>query len=217
MTIDEKIYDYILEHTEDEPGILKELDRRTHVQSLNPRMISGHLEGRILKLTTRLCGAKRVLELGTFTGYSALCFAEGVGEDGEVVTVDRDDENGELAAEYFEKSGMGDRIRQVTGDALERIEEMKRNGEGLFDLVFIDADKREYRAYLEAVYPLVKSGGVIMADNTLWDGHVVEPEHQKDAQTRGVMEFNDSVKGDDRFSDLVILPLRDGLSIMRKR
>lgn len=215
MNHQEQIDEYILSHIEPEPALLAELDRHTHVTAINSRMLSGHLEGRILKMITKMIGAKRVLELGTFTGYSALCFAEAVAEtDGVVVTVDNDDENGEVAAEFFAKSEYGKHIRQVIGDALTVIPTLA--SEEPFDLVFIDADKREYPQYLEATLPLLRQGGVILADNTLWDGHVVETPKHNDYQTIAVQKFNDIVANDPRV-ETVILPLRDGLTMIRKK
>jgi predicted O-methyltransferase YrrM len=208
----EELEKYILDHIEAEPQVLKKLYRDTNVNVLRPRMMSGHLQGRILKMFTRMTGAKKVLELGTFTGYSAQCFAEGLEEGGVVYTIDHNDELEEFTTAYFEQSPYRDKIRYLIGDALETVAKMPDSD---FDLVFIDADKREYLKYYEAVLPKLRKGGFILADNTLWDGKVVEPLAHNDEQTRGVMEFNDFVAKDERV-EAVIIPLRDGLTILRK-
>ena len=174
-------------------------------------MLSGHVQGRVLSMMSWMIRPKRILELGTFTGYSALCLSEGLAEGGKVVTIEHNDELEETIIRNFARSPLGERIELRIGDCILEIEKL----EGPFDLVFMDADKREYCAYLEAVYPLVPIGGFILADNTLWDGHVVDPAYDKDKQTLGLRAFNDKLKEDDRFEQ-VILPLRDGLTIIRK-
>ena len=208
MTLEE----YISLHTTPENAILEAVTRDTHVHILNPHMLSGHVQGRALSMMSHMIRPKRILELGTFTGYSALCLAEGLAEDGELLTVEHNDELEETITHNIERSPLGKKIRLVIGDAKEVLPELKGQ---LFDLVFIDADKREYCAYLEAVYPLVPVGGFILADNTLWDGHIIDPAYDKDKQTLGLRAFNDKLKEDDRFEQ-VILPLRDGLTIIRK-
>ena len=208
MTLEE----YISLHTTPENAILEAVTRDTHVHILNPHMLSGHVQGRALSMMSHMIRPKRILELGTFTGYSALCLAEGLAEDGELLTVEHNDELEETITRNIEHSPLGKKIRLVIGDAKEVLHELKGQ---LFDLVFIDADKREYCAYLEAVYPLVPVGGFILADNTLWDGHIIDPAYDKDKQTLGLRAFNDKLKEDDRFEQ-VILPLRDGLTIIRK-
>ena len=208
MTLEE----YISLHTTPENAILEAVTRDTHVHILNPHMLSGHVQGRALSMMSHMIRPKRILELGTFTGYSALCLAEGLAEDGELLTVEHNDELEETITRNIERSPLGKKIRLVIGDAKEVLPELKGQ---LFDLVFIDADKREYCAYLEAVYPLVPVGGFILADNTLWDGHIIDPAYDKDKQTLGLRAFNDKLKEDDRFEQ-VILPLRDGLTIIRK-
>lgn len=202
---------YILDHSAKEPELLQKLNRQTHVKIINPRMLSGHLQGRILKMLTQMIGAKTVLELGTFTGYSALCFAEALPEDGRVYTIDINDELEEFAQGFFDQSEHGHKITQYIGKALEIIPVLDMQ----FDLVFLDADKREYQAYYDAVFDKILSGGYILADNTLWDGKVVQPVDPNDKQTISLLAFNAFVANDPRV-ETVILPLRDGLTLIRK-
>jgi predicted O-methyltransferase YrrM len=174
-------------------------------------MLSGHVQGRVLSMISWMLRPKRILELGTFTGYSALCLAEGLAEGGKLVTIEHNDELEDTIRRNFAKSPLSDRIDLRIGDCKLEI----GNLEGPFDLVFMDADKREYCAYLDLVYPLIPVGGFILADNTLWDGHIIDPAYDKDKQTLGLRAFNDKVAADERFEQ-VILPLRDGLTIIRK-
>jgi len=178
-------------------------------------MVSGQVQGRLLSMISHMLRPHRILELGTFTGYSALCMAEGLPDDGIVVTIEHNDELEERIRKNLSLSPLGKKIQLIIGDAIERINELRDEGTNEFDLVFIDADKREYCSYLEAVYPLVPTGGFILADNTLWDGHIIDPAYDKDKQTSGLRAFNDKVASDDRFEQ-VILPLRDGMTIIRK-
>lgn len=203
--------DYISEHIAPEPPELYEIDRQTNLRLLNGRMCSGHIQGRILKMLATMIKPKRVLELGTFSGYSALCIAEGM-EDGAILdTIEVDDELEDFIRHSFASSTHGKKIRLHIGDALEV---MKQWGEEEFDLIFIDADKRKYVEYFNQAVNLTKTGGYILVDNTLWDGHVVE-DSRHSSQTRGIMDFNDLAASDPRV-ETVILPLRDGLTIMRK-
>ena len=211
MTLEE----YISLHTTSENEVLESITRDTHVHILNPHMLSGHVQGRVLSMLSHMIQPKRILELGTFTGYSALCLAEGLAEGGKLITIEHNDELEETIQRNVAKSPLSDRIELVIGDAVERVKELRNEGVNEFELVFIDADKREYCAYLEAVYPLVPVGGFILADNTLWDGHIIDPAYDKDKQTLGLRAFNDKLKEDDRFEQ-VILPLRDGLTLIRK-
>ena len=211
MTLEE----YISLHTTSENEVLEAITRDTHVHILNPHMLSGHVQGRVLSMLSHMIQPKRILELGTFTGYSALCLAEGLAEGGKLITIEHNDELEETIRRNIAKSPLSDRIELVIGDAVERVKELRNEGVNEFELVFIDADKREYCAYLEAVYPLVPVGGFILADNTLWDGHIIDPAYDKDKQTLGLRAFNDKLKEDDRFEQ-VILPLRDGLTLIRK-
>lgn len=207
----EELEDYILSHIDKEGESLHKLDRETHLFHLRPRMCSGHLQGRLLKMIVRMIRPKNILELGTFTGYSALSMAEGMDGDGELHTVEIDDELEDFIREHLEKSPYADRIHLHIGDALEIVPQL-----GLtFDLVFIDADKRRYDDYYNMVFDHVAHGGFILADNTLWDGKVVDYGKKLDAQTAGILRFNDLVAADSRV-EKVILPLRDGLTIIRK-
>lgn len=210
-SIEEQLENYILSHIDAEPPILRKLNRDTHLYHLYARMCSGHLQGRILAMLTHMIQPKRVLELGTFTGYSALCFAEGMPDDAHLHTIEIDDESEEFILQRFESSPYADRLHLHIGDALEIIPTI----EGDFDLVFIDANKRNYIDYYEMVLPRVSKGGFILADNTLWDGKVVDPQSKQDAQTRGILDFNSHVANDSRV-EKVILPLRDGLTLIRK-
>lgn len=202
---------YILEHISPEDDFLRELDRETHLKVLRSRMLSGHLQGQILSMISYMIRPKSILELGTFTGYSALCMAKGLAEGGRLHTIEIDDELESVARKYFEKSGMGDRIVQHIGDAREIIPTI----EGTFDLVFVDADKREYPDYYRLVFDRIPVGGFLLADNILWNGKVVEPEAADEEQTRGILEFNDLVQNDPRVRN-VILPVRDGIMILQK-
>ena len=212
MTLEE----YISSHSTPENAALEAITRDTYVHILNPHMLSGHVQGRVLSMISHMIRPQRILELGTFTGYSALCLAEGLAEGGKVVTIEHNDELEETIRRNLSRSPLSDRIELIIGDAKDiRSTFIHSTVHPLFDLVFIDADKREYCAYLELVYPLVPIGGFILADNTLWDGHIIDPAYDKDKQTLGLRAFNDQIKEDDRFEQ-VILPIRDGLTIIRK-
>ena len=211
MTLEE----YISAHSTPENEVLESITRDTYVHILNPHMLSGHVQGRVLSMISHMIRPKHILELGTFTGYSALCLAEGLAEGGELTTIEHNDELEETIRRNLERSPLGGRIRLIIGDAAEVISrQMSDVSSRMYDLVFIDADKREYCAYIDAVYPLVPVGGFILADNTLWDGHIIDPAYDKDKQTLGLRAFNEKIKEDDRFEQ-VILPLRDGLTIIR--
>jgi predicted O-methyltransferase YrrM len=204
------IFEYIEQHSSAESDVLKQITRSTHLEVINPRMLSGHVQGRVLSMLSQMIQPKRILELGTFTGYSALCLAEGLTEDGELVTLEHNDEMEDAIRRNLGLSPLGEKVKLVIGDAKESLQRLK----GEFDLVFIDADKKEYCDYLDLVLPLMRKGGWILADNTLWDGHIVDPAYDKDKQTIALREFNDKVAQDARL-EKVILPLRDGLTIIR--
>lgn len=206
MTIDE----YILQHIDAEGDYLHALWRDTQLRLSYGQMASGHLQGRLLKMLIQMTKPRRVLELGTFSGYSALSMAEGLDEGAELHTFEIFDENEDFLRQWFEGSPYADRIHLHIGDALELLPQMP----GQWDFAFIDADKREYVAYYDMVLPLMRPGGYIVADNTLWYGRVVEEARESDVQTRGVQAFNDLVASDPRV-EKVILPLRDGLTIIR--
>lgn len=205
--------DYILHHIDPESDYLKSLYRATHLHLLYPRMASGHLQGRLLKMLVTMIRPRMLLEIGTYSGYSALCMAEGMPPEAHLHTIEVNDEQEDFTRPWLENSPWGDRIHLHIGDALELVPRL-----GLtFDMVFIDADKRRYTDYYEMVLPLLAPGGYILADNTLWDGHVLDPNPSpSDHQTRGICRFNDHVAEDPRV-EKIILPLRDGLSIIRKK
>lgn len=211
MLYDETLEDYILAHIDAEPPSLNELYRYTHLHHLYPRMCSGHYQGRLLKMLAAMVNPRRVLEIGTYTGYSALSLAEGLSGDAVIDTIEIDDEKERELRERFDLSPFAGRINLLVGDALEIIPKLEHK----YELVFIDANKRHYAQYLEAVYPLVPTGGFILADNTLWDMKVVGEKPDKDAQSRAVADFNDALARDPRF-EKVILPVRDGLTIIRR-
>ena len=208
----EAIEEYILSHSDDEGELLTALNRDANVNLLRPRMLSGHLQGRILKMFCRMLAPKRVLEIGTYTAYATLCMAEGMAPDGRIHTIEINDEMEDFINKYLDRSPHKEKITVHFGDALEVIPKLG----GEFDLVFIDADKRLYSEYYDLVFPMVRPGGLILADNTLWDGHVVEVPRSADKQTLSIMAFNDKIKRDDRV-EKVILPLRDGLTMIWKK
>jgi predicted O-methyltransferase YrrM len=202
---------YILHHISPEEDYLRELDRETNIKVLRSRMLSGHLQGQLLQMISAMIRPHCILEIGTFTGYSALCLAKGLAEGGLLHTIEIDDELESIARKYFAKSGMGDRIIQHIGDACQIIPSIRQP----FDLVFIDADKRDYCEYYRLVFDKVKVGGFILADNILWNGKVVEPESAEEEQTKGILQFNDLVQNDPRVRN-VILPVRDGIMLVQK-
>ncbi|MDD2962154.1 MAG: O-methyltransferase [Muribaculaceae bacterium] len=209
--VDDELENYILNHIDEEGELLSRLNRDTHLFHLRPRMCSGHLQGRLLKMFVRMIKPRRILELGTFTGYSALCLAEGLAEGGEVHTIEIDDELEEFITTHLAASPLKDKIHLHIGDAADIIPTL----EVTFDLVFIDANKRNYIDYYNMVFDRVAPGGFILADNTLWDGKVIDPGTRPDAQTIGILEFNELIAHDTRI-EKVILPLRDGLTIIHK-
>ena len=206
------IENYILEHIEPEDPVLQELDRETHLKMAGARMLSGHLQGQALTMIAKMINPLRILELGTFTGYSAICLAKGLQEYGKLFTIEQNDELRDIARKYFIKSGLQHKITLLTGNAKEIIPSLSET----FDLVYMDADKREYVDYFNLVFNKVRPGGFILADNTIWGGKVLEPTAISDRQTQGIIAFNESVKNDSRI-EKVILPLRDGLTIIRKK
>ncbi|MBO5549033.1 MAG: class I SAM-dependent methyltransferase [Prevotella sp.] len=206
------IENYILQHIDPEPDYLYRLWRATNIHMLHGRMASGHLQGRLLKMLVQMIRPKNILEVGTFSGYSALCMAEGLEEGGKVYTFEINDEQEDFTRPWIEGSPVGDKIVFRIGDALTEAPKLGV----LFDMAFIDGDKRTYRETYEMALKVVKNGGFIVADNTLWDGHVVDHAYDRDPQTRGIEDFNDYVAQDPR-TEQVILPLRDGLTLIRKR
>ena len=208
----EAIEAYILQHMDEESDYLKALYRQAHVKLINPRMTSGHLQGRLLKMLVQLARPQRVLEIGTFAGYSALCMAEGLGEGALLHTYEIDDELEDFTRPWIENSPYGDKVRFHIGNALEEVPHL---GE-VFDFVFMDGDKRQYMEYYEMILQHTSPGALILADNTLWDGHVVEKAYLNDRQTVAINEFNAFVAADKRVEKL-ILPLRDGLTMIKKK
>lgn len=203
---------YIHDNSSDESALLHELDRQTHLRVLNPRMISGHIQGKLLELIVKMFQPKNVLEIGTFTGYSALCMAAGLADGAVIDTCEVDDELEPLAQSFFDRSPYGDKIKLHIGSALDIAPRLGKQ----FDLVFMDGDKREYPAYYDMLMDagLLHSGSVILADNILWYGKVVQPVVHNDHHTQALIEFNRRVKEDERVES-VILPLRDGINIIR--
>jgi caffeoyl-CoA O-methyltransferase len=212
MKKNSKLEQYILEHIEPEDPVLNELSRETHQKVLGARMISGHLQGQVLTMLSKMIQPERILEIGTFTGYSAICLAKGLQQNGLLITIELDDELENLAAKYFIKIGLQNKIRQLIGPALEILPSVNE----LFDLVFLDADKREYVDYYKLVFDKVRQGGFIIADNTLWSGKVLEPAVPGDEQTAGIKKFNELIKSDARV-EKVIFPFRDGMTVLRKK
>lgn len=214
MTLSE----YIEQHSSPESDVLQKITRSTHLEVINPRMSSGHIQGRVLSMISQMIHPERILELGTFTGYSALCLAEGLTDNGTLITIEHNDEMEDAIRRNLALSPLGEKIELVIGDAKEELrrldERREAKGAVLFDLAFIDADKKEYSDYLDLVLPLMRPGGWILADNTLWDGHIIDPAYDKDKQTLALRVFNDKVAADNRL-EKVILPLRDGLTIIR--
>jgi len=203
---------YIENHIEPEDDVLKELNRETHLKVLGARMLSGHLQGQVLTLLSKMTAPEVILEVGTYTGYSAICLARGLKEKGKLITIEIDDELESFAKKYIDKAGLAGKIEQRIGPALEIIPQLETN----FDLVFLDADKHEYTDYYELVLSKMKSGGIIIADNTLWSGKVLEKPAPDDHQTKGIIAFNELIAKDKRV-EKVILPLRDGMTVIRKK
>jgi len=203
--------DYITAHSDLEPEYLAKLNRATHLRMINPRMLSGHFQGRVLAMFCHMIQPKTVLEIGTFTGYSALSMAEGMPDDGILHTIDYDDELENFLKSTFAGSEHGHKIKLHIGNALEEIDKLNE----VFDLVFIDADKEEYMAYYEAILPKVRMGGYLLVDNTLWDLKVLKPIDPKDRDTIAITKFNDFIALDKRI-EKVLLPIRDGLTLIRK-
>lgn len=208
----ESLDDYILQHIDSEGDYLYKLYRATNVQLLHGRMASGHLQGRLLKMLVRMIQPKNILEVGTFSGYSAICLAEGLDDGGRLYTFEINDEQEPFTRPWIEQSPVADKIDFRIGDA---ITEAPKLGI-VFDMVFIDGDKRTYVETYEMAMSVLRKGGFIIADNTLWDGHVVDHAYDKDQQTVGIEKFNDHVAADERV-EKVILPLRDGLTLIRKK
>jgi len=210
--IPKELDDYVVKHSQDEPKLLQQLNRETYQKILQPRMLCGHFQGRILSMISKLVNPKNILEIGTYTGYSALCLAEGIKADGELHTIDIDEELYEFQRKYFDKSEFGHQIYQHLGNALEIIPKLDIT----FDLVFIDADKENYSNYFNCVIDKLNAGGIILSDNVLWSGKVIEALQPDDTSTKALIEYNTLLKNDNRV-ETVMLPIRDGLTISRKK
>ena len=202
---------YILQHIDPEPEHLYRLYRATNIELLHGRMASGHLQGRLLKMLVRMIRPRNILEVGTFAGYSAICMAEGLDDGGKVYTFEINDEQEDFTRPWIESSAVADRIEFIIGDAITEAHKLGIE----FDMAFIDGDKRTYLETYEMVLPLLRPRGFILADNTLWDEHVIDPQYAKDPQTKGILKFNDFIAADTRV-EKVILPLRDGLTLIQK-
>ncbi len=206
-----EIEDYCEQNSETENELISSLNRNTHAKVLNPRMLSGHLQGRLLAMFSKMINPSRILEIGTYTGYSALCLAEGLKPNGILITIDKNEELEVLARSYFDKSPFVNQIEFIIGNAMDIIDTVGTN----FDLVFIDADKSNYLNYFEKVLPLVRKGGFVIADNVLWSGKVIDSTIKMDKDTQAILDFNANVTADKRVTNL-LLPIRDGLMVVQK-
>lgn len=206
----ENIDKYVVDHSQQEPDILKQLNKETWQKVLNPRMLSGAFQGRVLSMISKLIQPSIILEVGTYTGYSALCLAEGMKKDGILYTIDKNEELEDFSKGYFKKSGFENQIKQLAGNALEIIPQIDEK----FDLVFIDADKSNYVNYFNLIIDKMNTGGVILSDNVLWSGKVIEELDPKDVDTKALLEYNKLLNEDDRI-ETILLPIRDGLTISR--
>ena len=208
--ISEKLTEYISDNSNKEPKILARLNQETHQKILKPRMLSGHIQGRLLSMISKMKSPSSILEIGTFTGYGTLCLAEGLKKDGKIFTIDQNEELLKIQNKYFDESGKRNKIIQLTGNAKEILNDLNET----FDLVFIDADKENYIEYFKLVSERLNNNGIIISDNVLWSGKVLDPSSENDEETNALVHFNKLLNEDKRF-ETVILPLRDGLSISR--
>jgi len=208
--ISQELEDYIEQHSEKEPELLAALDKETYQKILLPRMLSGHFQGRVLSMLAKLIRPVNILEIGTYTGYSALCLCEGMQENGQLHTIDIKEELVDFQRKYFDKSPWGNQIIQHLGEAVDIIPTLEMK----FDLVFIDADKENYITYFEMIVPKMNKGGIILSDNVLWSGKVLEPLKKNDLSTKVLLEYNQLLKNDPRV-ETVLLPIRDGLTVSR--
>ena len=208
--ISQELEDYIEQHSEKEPALLAALNKETYQKILLPRMLSGHFQGRVLSMLSKLIRPLNILEIGTYTGYSALCLCEGIQEKGTLHTIDIKEELVDFQRKHFDKSPWGKQIFQHLGEAVTIIPTLETK----FDLVFIDADKENYLNYFELILPKMNKGGIILSDNVLWSGKVLEPVHPNDLSTKIIMKYNDLLKNDPRV-ETVLLPIRDGLTVSR--
>jgi caffeoyl-CoA O-methyltransferase len=210
--LSDELDQYVTEHSENEPELLAQLNKETHQKILQPRMLSGHFQGRVLSMLSKIIRPLHILEIGTYTGYATLCLAEGLPENGSVDTIDINEELVDFQRKYFDKSPWGPQIRQHLGEALEIIPSLNKK----YDLVFIDADKDNYINYFNAIVPIVNTGGIILSDNVLWSGKVLDELKPNDKTTKIILEYNKLLKDDSRV-ETVLLPIRDGLTVTRVR
>jgi predicted O-methyltransferase YrrM len=201
---------YVTKHSENEPELLAQLNKETHQKILQPRMLSGHFQGRVLSMLSKIINPTNILEVGTYTGYATLCLAEGLAENGVIDTLDIEEELVDFQRKYFDRSPWANQIIQHLGDALEIIPTLNKK----YDLVFIDADKENYINYFHLIIPLMNKGGIILSDNVLWSGKVLEEVKPNDITTKIILEYNQLLKDDDRV-ETVLLPIRDGLTVSR--
>jgi len=209
--ISQELENYIEQHSEKEPELLSALNKETYQKVLLPRMLSGHFQGRLLSMISHMVQPERILEIGTYTGYSSICLAEGLTENGKLTTIDINEELEDIAREFIQKANLDNKIEYIIGDAMQIVPQLDE----LFDLVFIDADKKNYCNYYHLVFDKVKPGGYILADNVLWSGKVVEDYEAQDSETKIIMDYNKMVHEDPRVQE-ILLPIRDGLMLARK-
>lgn len=208
--LSDELDNYVTLHSQDEPELLVQLNRETHQKILQPRMLSGHFQGRVLSILSKIINPKSILEIGTYTGYATLCLAEGLSENGMIDTIDNEEELYDFQRKYFDKSPWSSQITQHLGDGLDIIPTLNKK----YDLVFIDADKENYINYFHLIVPMMNKGGIILSDNVLWSGKVLEELNQKDVSTKVLLEYNQLLKNDPRV-ETVLLPIRDGLTVSR--
>lgn len=210
--IDEKLEEYVVKHSSQESDVLYDLNRQTHINVLQPRMLSGHIQGRVLSMLSHMIQPKRILEIGTYTGYAAICLAEGLQKNGQLITIDKNYELEEMANSYFEKAEMQNQIEMIVGDATEIIPQLDK----AFDLVFIDADKTNYLNYYNLIIDDLPKNSYIIADNVLWSGKVLDEKEMNDPDTKALNIFNEKIQDDSRVEN-VLFPIRDGLMVIRKK
>lgn len=208
--ISEELENYVAQHSEDEPQLLAELNRETHLKVLQPRMLSGHFQGRVLSMLSKIINPKHILEIGTYTGYATLCLGEGLQSDGTIDTIDNNEELVDFQRKYFDRSSYGKQIFQHLGNALDIIPTLDKK----YDLVFIDADKENYANYFNIVLPKMNKGGIILSDNVLWSGKILEEVKANDKKTNSLLQYNKLLKESDKV-ETVLLPIRDGLTVSR--